>query len=53
MPVMPAKAGDGSLPMYDVRTRKERNSVFGNPCLGRILVYKTPVKELFAARRDR
>jgi hypothetical protein len=52
MPVMPAKAGDGSLPMYDVPNKKEK-SVFGNPCLGRILVYKTPLKELFATRRDR
>jgi hypothetical protein len=50
MPVMPAKAGDGSLPIYDVPKRKEE-SVFGIYAWAVSLVYKTPIKELFAARR--
>jgi hypothetical protein len=32
MPVMPTKAGDGSLPMYDVpnkKKEKKKNPIFG------------------------
>jgi hypothetical protein len=51
MPMMPAKAGNGSLPIYVVPKRKEK-SVFWYPCLGHIQFYKTPSKELFVPQGE-
>jgi len=54
MPVMPAKAGDGGLPRYAVPIRKRKRKVrFWYLCLGRVLVYETPMKKLLPELKER